>query len=187
MNVLRHVTNRCIKVALVCISLTALAVGDTALTASTLRQAAQKLRDAARAADEATELLERARTSSAPPEDAMRFLHPLDDSPLTFEFRPEQLITDQVRAFKRSGHNPYRDDVQAIETGRTLYRKLCRACHLDDGSGRIGPNIADDAWKDARIGADVGKFEILYAGGAGAMQAFGQRLDQDEILKLMAY
>jgi cytochrome c-L len=30
-------------------------------------------------------------------------------------------------------------------------------------------------------------FEIIYAGGAGAMQAFGRRLGQDEILKVMAY
>jgi hypothetical protein len=30
-------------------------------------------------------------------------------------------------------------------------------------------------------------FEIIYGGAAGAMQAFGDRMDQDEILRLMAF
>jgi cytochrome c-L len=34
---------------------------------------------------------------------------------------------------------------------------------------------------------DQGKFEIIYAGGAGAMQAFGRRITQDDILHVMAY
>ena len=33
----------------------------------------------------------------------------------------------------------------------------------------------------------VDTFEIIYAGGAGAMQAFGNRLTQEEILKIMAF
>ena len=41
--------------------------------------------------------------------------------------------------------------------------------------------------KRARTGTERGRFEIIYAGGAGAMQAFGQRLDQDQILQVMAY
>jgi len=58
---------------------------------------------------------------------------------------------------------------------------------LPDGSGRIGPNLTDDQWKYARSGPDQGKFEIIYAGGAGAMQAYGKRMDQDDILKLIAF
>ena len=34
---------------------------------------------------------------------------------------------------------------------------------------------------------DVGTFEIVYAGGAGATQAFGNRLTQEEILEIMAF
>ena len=37
------------------------------------------------------------------------------------------------------------------------------------------------------MATDVGTFEIVYGGGAGAMQAFGDRLTQEEILKIMAY
>jgi cytochrome c-L len=37
-----------------------------------------------------------------------------------------------------------------------------------------------------QTGTDRGRFEIIYAGGAGAMQAFGRRIDQDQILQVLA-
>ena len=55
------------------------------------------------------------------------------------------------------------------------------------GRGRIGPSLVGDNPKRARTGTERGRFEIIYAGGAGAMQAFGRRLDQNEILQVMAY
>ena len=38
-----------------------------------------------------------------------------------------------------------------------------------------------------RVANDVGMFEVIYGGASGAMQAFGNRLTQDEILKMMAF
>jgi cytochrome c-L len=58
---------------------------------------------------------------------------------------------------------------------------------LAHGTGRIGPSLIGDNPKRARTGTERGRFEIIYAGGAGAMQSFGQRLDQDQILQLMAW
>ncbi len=58
---------------------------------------------------------------------------------------------------------------------------------MPDGTGRIGPSLVDDEWKYPRADTDVGRFEVIYAGAAGAMQAFGRRMDQDQILKVMAY
>jgi len=37
------------------------------------------------------------------------------------------------------------------------------------------------------VATDVGTFEVIYGGGTGAMQAFGDRLTQEEILKIMAF
>ena len=37
------------------------------------------------------------------------------------------------------------------------------------------------------MAGDVGLFEVIYGGATGAMQAFGNRLTQDEILKMMAF
>ena len=115
------------------------------------------------------------------------FLHALDNQPLEFEFRTDQELTPEVRQFYRTRVNPYRGDSNAIEVGRKLYRKWCMSCHLKDGTGRLGPNLVDEKWTYERTQSDQGKFEIIYAGGAGAMQAFGLRMDQDDILKVMAY
>jgi len=69
-------------------------------------------------------------------------------------------------------------DEQAITEGKKIYDRWCRSCHLADGSGRIGPNLNDDQWNYPRTATDQGKFEIIYAGGAGAMPAFGNRLER---------
>ena len=71
--------------------------------------------------------------------------------------------------------------------GRGDHRRFCQACHLTDGTGQIGPSLVGDDPERARTGTDRCRFEIIDAGGAGAMQAFGRRLDQDEILQVMAY
>jgi cytochrome c-L len=115
------------------------------------------------------------------------FLHALDNQPIEFSYRPDQEITPAVAEFHKTAENPYSGDPAAIEAGEELYVKLCQACHLKDGTGRIGPSLVGGNPKRARTGTDRGRFEIIYAGGAGAMQAFGRRIDQDQILRLMAY
>jgi cytochrome c-L len=120
-------------------------------------------------------------------EDGVQFLDPLTNEPLELSQRPDQAITPAVEQFHATGENPYAGDEQAIAEGKQIYGKWCQACHLPDGTGRIGPSLADDTWSHPRTGTDVGQFEIIYAGGAGAMQAFGTRLDQDEILKVVAF
>jgi cytochrome c-L len=125
---------------------------------------------------------------AAPPgilgQDEVQFQDPLNDEPLDV---PREDVSAAVAQFHETGENPYTGDEQAIGEGRALYKRWCQACHLPDGTGRIGPNLVDDQWRYERNGTDVGQFEIIYAGGAGAMQAFGQRLTQDEILRLIAF
>ena len=132
-------------------------------------------------------LVDQAGGPSARAAEGIQFLHALDNQPLEFTFRPNQVITPAVEEFHRSADNPYRGDEEAMAAGKKLYLKWCKACHLKDGRGRIGPNLTDGTWKNARTATEQGKFEIIYGGGAGSMQAFGRRMDQDDILKLMAY
>ncbi len=121
------------------------------------------------------------------PDGTVELRHALDNAPLALEFRPEQQITDAVRQFHQTGENPYKGDQAAAQAGRALYNQWCAACHLPDGSGRIGPNIVDEEVRYPRVANDVGMFEVIYGGAAGAMQAFGRRMDQDQILRIMAY
>jgi len=129
-----------------------------------------------------------AQTTAPPPAGGdEQFRHVLDNSPIAFTYKPEQTITEAVASFKQTLKNPYADNAEAIAEGKQLYDRTCAACHLPDGSGRIGPNLNDDEWRYPQIATDKGLFEIIYAGGAGAMQPFGRRLTQDEILRVMAY
>ncbi len=115
------------------------------------------------------------------------FRSALTDKPLDMTYRPDQEITEAVTAFHKTGQNPYVGDEAATADGKKTYAKLCAPCHLPSGAGRIGPSLLDDEWRHPRLDTEVGRFEIIYGGGAGAMQAFGKRIPQDEILRVMAY
>ena len=65
--------------------------------------------------------------------------------------------------------------------------KNSHTCHMPDGSGRIGPSLIGNEHHYDRFSTDKGIFEIIYGGATGAMQPFGKRLKQDEILKVIAY
>ena len=51
----------------------------------------------------------------------------------------------------------------------------------------MGPSLVDDVYNYKRSHLDLGLFEIIYGGAAGAMQPFDERLSGDEILKVIAY
>jgi cytochrome c-L len=116
-----------------------------------------------------------------------QFTSPLDDSPLEIKLLPNEKITDGVQKFYDTGQDPYVGDTQASAEGKTIYDTFCQACHLPDGSGRIGPSLIGDTHRYPRFTTDKGLFEIIYGGATGAMQPFGKRLTQDQILHVMAY
>jgi cytochrome c-L len=144
------------------------------------------------AADQVPPGAEVARTVSgagpaAAPGAGVTFLHPMDNTPLQLDLLPSQQITSAVHEFRASKTNPYRGNAAAAAQGKPLYEQWCQACHLPDATGRIGPNLVDGEYRYPRANTEIGEFEIIYAGATGAMQAFGDRITQDDILKIMAY
>ena len=123
-----------------------------------------------------------ARAASVP-----QFTSPLDDSPLEIKLLPGEEITDGVQKFYDTGEDPYKGDAPAVAQGKELYDTYCQACHMPDGSGRIGPSLISDTHHYSRFTTDKGMFEIIYGGATGAMQPFGKRFTQDQILHVMAY
>jgi len=116
------------------------------------------------------------------------FKHPLDDAPIEIKLLPNEQETGAVKEFHATGQIRYLTDASALEEGKDLYARHCQSCHLPDGSGRLGPSLITDDWKYKRVATDVGMFEVIYAGAAGAMQSFFRRgLTQDETLKIIAY
>jgi cytochrome c-L len=111
----------------------------------------------------------------------------IDDSPLEIKLLPGEVVTDAVKEFYATGENPYKGNPTALDDGKKIYLEWCQACHMPDGSGRIGPSFIGETHHYPRFATDKGMFEIIYGGATGAMQPFGNRLTQDQILHVMAY
>ena len=115
------------------------------------------------------------------------FRHVFGDQPLDVSPKPGEQFTAAVTEFHQTGKNPYSDDKQALEEGKKIYATFCQVCHLPDGSGRMGASLIGEKHVYPRVANDVGLFEVVFGGAAGAMQPFGKRMTQDQILKVMAY
>jgi cytochrome c-L len=115
------------------------------------------------------------------------FTSAIDDSPLPITLLPGEVVTPAVKKFYATGVDPYKGDTAALASGKQLYDQWCQTCHMPDGSGRIGPSFIGDTHHYKRFTTDKGMFEIIYGGATGAMQPFGNRLTQDQILHVMAY
>ena len=118
----------------------------------------------------------------------LEFTQALDDKPLeVYTPREGEEFTEEVEEFHLSGENPYDGFEEAIADGQKLFNRNCRACHGVEGAGGMGPALNDKEYRRERAATEKGMFEIIYGGAAGAMQPFGKRFDQDEILRVMAY
>lgn len=115
------------------------------------------------------------------------FTSVIDDGPLDVKPLPGETLSPAVEKFYATGEDPYKGDATALAEGKALYGANCQACHLPDGRGQIGPSLIGDTHHYPRFTTDKGMFEIIYGGATGAMQPFGKRLKQDEILKIIAY
>lgn len=126
--------------------------------------------------------------SDSPEGERLEFTHVLDDSALdVYTPREGEEFTEAVEDFHVSGENPYFGDEEAIADGQELFNRNCRACHGVGGGGGMGPPLNDEEVRRERAATHKGMFEIIYGGSAGAMQGFARRLDQDDILRIMAY
>lgn len=119
---------------------------------------------------------------------AVEFRNALDDSPLDLSPIKGETFTDAVKSFHETGKNPYVGNADAIAAGHKLFNDNCQVCHKPDATGGMGPNLIDDIVINARANTDVGKFEVIHSGAAGAMRPFSKRgITQDQILKIISF
>ena len=119
---------------------------------------------------------------------AIEFKGALDDSPLDVSPVNGEVFTDAVKEFHESGTNPYDGNAEAIAAGKELYNTNCQICHGKTGTGGMGLNLVDDKVAYPRVATDVGMFEVIHSGAAGAMRPFSKRgVTQDQILQMIAY
>lgn len=82
--------------------------------------------------------------------------------------------------------NPFTDDRGAIAEGRVLFNRFnCSGCHGDHAGGGMGPSLRDVDWIYGATPAQV--FSSIAEGRAHGMPAWGTRLSDEQIWKIVAY
>jgi cytochrome c oxidase cbb3-type subunit 3 len=82
--------------------------------------------------------------------------------------------------------NPYEGNAQRIAEGAKLFVSYnCLDCHGVDGSGAVGPSLQDSRWHFGGTPGDV--FQSIYEGRPDGMPAWGGRIGDDQIWRLVAY
>lgn len=82
--------------------------------------------------------------------------------------------------------NPYAGNPAAAATGAKLFIAYnCLDCHGAEGSGAMGPSLADGRWHFGGTDAEV--FESIYQGRPDGMPAWGALISPDQVWMLVAY
>jgi mono/diheme cytochrome c family protein len=82
--------------------------------------------------------------------------------------------------------SPFGADPEVTTVGSQLYRSYnCLDCHGVDGSGAMGPSLADGRWRFGGTPSEV--FESIYQGRPDGMPAWGGRISDVDIWRLVAY
>jgi cytochrome c oxidase cbb3-type subunit 3 len=82
--------------------------------------------------------------------------------------------------------NPLEGNARAASDGAKLFVSYnCIDCHGADGSGAMGPSLADGRWRYGGTAGEV--FQSIYEGRPDGMPAWGTRIGDDAIWRLVAY
>ena len=82
--------------------------------------------------------------------------------------------------------NPFASDSIAMHEGRQLFvRYNCAGCHGGHAGGGMGPSLRDQDWIYGNSDAHV--FDSIAEGRAHGMPAWGTKLPEQQIWKLVAY
>ncbi|HUK49300.1 MAG TPA: c-type cytochrome [Terriglobales bacterium] len=82
--------------------------------------------------------------------------------------------------------DPYIGNQIALREGRRLFVWYnCSGCHGGRGGGGMGPSLRDPVWIYG--GDDAHVFASIAEGRAKGMPAWGTKIPQDQIWKLVAY
>jgi cytochrome c oxidase cbb3-type subunit III len=82
--------------------------------------------------------------------------------------------------------NPFPADEFTLNAGRVYFQRYnCAGCHGDHAGGGMGPSLRDDEWIYG--GQDDQVFGSIVEGRAHGMPAWGNKLPDDVVWKLVAY
>jgi mono/diheme cytochrome c family protein len=82
--------------------------------------------------------------------------------------------------------NPFQGDPAKIKEGGALFVSYnCMDCHGAEGSGAMGPSLADGRFHFGGTAGEV--YQSIYEGRPDGMPAWGGRIPDDQIWRLVAY
>ena len=83
--------------------------------------------------------------------------------------------------------NPYSpaDPIAAVDGRRWFKRYNCAGCHGEHAGGGMGPSLRDVDWMYGDTDAQI--FDSIAEGRAHGMPAWGTKLPEDHIWKMVAY
>jgi cytochrome c oxidase cbb3-type subunit 3 len=117
-----------------------------------------------------------ARTPAQPADSTARFVSHVD------HVQPGGVARPRGMALR----NPYEGNANALATGAKLYVSYnCIDCHGADGSGAMGPSLADGRWHFGGTAPEV--YESIFQGRPDGMPAWGSLLSSDQIWMLVTY
>lgn len=77
-------------------------------------------------------------------------------------------------------------DPKWMAVAQGLFATNCTSCHGAEGQGLVGPNFTDDSYKNIKVITDIPR--VIRDGAAnGAMPAWGNRLNPNEVVLLASY
>lgn len=84
-------------------------------------------------------------------------------------------------------HNPFPpQDPVVLNEGRIYFTRYnCAGCHGDHGGGGMGPSLRDEDWIYGS--SDVAIYSSIVEGRAHGMPAWGVKLPENVVWKLVAY
>lgn len=82
--------------------------------------------------------------------------------------------------------NPLGEQAATLVAGRRLFLRMnCAGCHGEHGGGGMGPSLRDPVWLYGRRNSQI--FDSIAHGRGKGMPAWGTRLPEAEIWKLVGY
>jgi cytochrome c oxidase cbb3-type subunit III len=82
--------------------------------------------------------------------------------------------------------NPYEGNKARRDEGAKLFVAYnCMDCHGADGSGAMGPSLADNRWHFGGSNGEV--FQSIYEGRPEGMPTWGGRIPDTDIWRLVTY
>lgn len=77
------------------------------------------------------------------------------------------------------------EDENDLKQGKALFEINCATCHLEDGSGKIGPNLTDNVWI---YGYDIKEvFGVIKYGTSNGMPEHASKLKPTQIQQVASY